>query len=548
MFTSDPSHLTTGELESMVARTFTFYDNHDRGFEWKTFDHDRSDLRPLLAQHGARPEPSEALVLGDASALAGDGNAPAGLTLRAVTSRADLERVAALESEVWAEDWSWLADDLEARLAGTAPVEILLVEDKERAVSAAWLVPLAGTQVAGLWGGGTLAAYRGRGIYRALVSRRARIAVERGYSTLQVDASEDSRPILERLGLHAVGRTVPYVTTRTRERTSPDGSESSLPDSVRRTSQPQAGHDVALVLGGGGAAGNAWEIGVIAGLAEAGLDLTEAADLVIGTSAGATAAAQVRSGIPAAALLASVLSEPVPPVGRNRERPPSLPMATVFERMRAIGAAATSAADLQRAMGAFGLESDSTLGPSAGQRRAVVAARLPRPEWPDRPMVVVAIDAHTGELAAFDRESGVDLVDAVTASCALPGLAPTQSINGTRYIDGGVRSTENADLASGYANVVVLSPLGGRSQTPPGRDAASAGQFEGLRRPPEWGTDLASQVEALRKRGSHVDVITPDADSRAAMGTNHMDPATRIPAARAGFAQGKQEAARVTFL
>jgi NTE family protein len=131
-------------------------------------------------------------------------------------------------------------------------------------------------------------------------------------------------------------------------------------------------------------------------------------------------------------------------------------------------------------------------------------------------MIVVAVDAHTGELAAFDRDSGVDLVDAVTASTALPGLVPTHSINGTRYIDGGVRSTDNADLASGYANVVVLSPLGGRSQAPP-------------------------------EQGSRVEVITPDADSRAAMGANQMDPATRIPAARAGFAQGKQEAARVTF-
>jgi NTE family protein len=270
--------------------------------------------------------------------------------------------------------------------------------------------------------------------------------------------------------------------------------------------------------------------------------MTEAADLVIGTSAGATAAAQVRSGIPPAELLASVLSPPVRPVGRNPERPPSLPMATVFERMRAIGAAATSAADLQRAMGAFGLESDSILGPGAGPRRAMVAARLPRREWPEGPMIVVAVDAHTGELAAFDRESGVELVDAVTASTALPGLAPTVSINGARYIDGGVRSADNADLASGYANVVVLSPLSGRSGTPP------EGQFEGLRRPPEWGVDLSSQVEALRKQGSRVEVITPDADSRAAMGTNQMDPATRIPAARAGFAQGKQEATRMTFL
>ena len=215
-------------------------------------------------------------------------------------------------------------------------------------------------------------------------------------------------------------------------------------------------------------------------------------------------------------------------------------MAAVYERMRAIGAAATSAIDLQRAMGAFGLESDATLGPAAAeQRRAMVAARLPHQQWPDRPMIVAALNAHTGELTAFDRNSGVDLVDAVTAGTALPGVVPTHNINGTRYINGGVRSAENADLARGYANVVVFSPFGGRTGTLP------AGQFEGLRKFP--GADLASQVEALRKQGSHVEVITPDAGSLAAMGTNQMDPATRIPAARAGFAQGKQEATRVTF-
>jgi NTE family protein len=267
--------------------------------------------------------------------------------------------------------------------------------------------------------------------------------------------------------------------------------------------------------------------------------MTEAADLVIGTSSGATAAAHVRSGIPPAELLASILSAPGQPIGENRTPPQGRPMATVFERMRAIGAAATSAADLQRAMGAFGLESDPVLGPAAGeQRRAVVAARLPHPEWPERPMIVVAVNAHTGELAAFDRDSGVDLVDAVTAGTALPGLVPTHNINGTRYINGGVRSAENADLASGYAKVVVLSPFGGRSGTPP------EGQFQGLRRLP--GADLESQVEALRKQGSRVEVITPDTASRAAMGTNQMDPATRIPAARAGFAQGRALAEQLT--
>src|SRR3984893_6113527 len=119
-------------------------------------------------------------------------------------------------------------------------------------------------------------------------------------------------------------------------------------------------------------------------------------------------------------------------------------------------------------------------------------------------------------------------------------LVPTHNINGTRYINGGVRSAENADLARGYTNVVVISPFGGRTEPLP------AGQFEGLRRFP--GADLESQVEALRKEGSRVEVITPDADSRAAMGTNQMDLATRIPAARAGFAHGKQEATRLTFL
>jgi NTE family protein len=301
-----------------------------------------------------------------------------------------------------------------------------------------------------------------------------------------------------------------------------------------------------LVLGGGGAAGNAWVLGIVAGLAEGGVDLTASADLVIGTSSGATAAAYVRSGIPPAELFASLVSEPVRPAAQRR--PPaqpspssSLPMETVFERLRSIGAAATSAGDLRRALGAFALENDVTLDPAAAaRRRALVASRLPRPEWPERPMIVVAVNAHTGEPALFERESGVDLADAVTASTALPG-GPTVNIAGVRYMSGGVRSTDNADLASGYTNVVVLAPLSERTGPLP------PGQFEGIRRSAEWGNDLASQVEALRREGSRVEVIKPDADSRAAMGTNQMDPATRVPSAHAGFAQGKREAARLTF-
>lgn len=299
--------------------------------------------------------------------------------------------------------------------------------------------------------------------------------------------------------------------------------------------------NLALVLGGGGASGNAWMIGIIAGLAEVGIDLAEAADLVIGTSSGATAAAQIRSGKPPAELLRSILAESGRRIEQSRDESTSPALATMFERMRSIGAAATSAAELRRAMGAFGLENDAKLGPGAAEKRkALVAARLVRREWPERPIIIVAVDAHTGELAAFDGESGVDLVDAVAASTAMPGLAPTHRINGERYINGGVRSAENADLAAGYANVIVLSPFGGRS------GAVPEGQFEGLRK--FTGMGLASEVDGLRNQGSRVEVITPDEDSRSAMGTNQMDPLNRIPAARAGFAQGKKEATRLPFL
>ena len=216
MFSTDPSQLSSDELEALVARTFEFYAERGRRFEWKTFEHDRQDLIPLLVRHGAVAEPREALVLGESAVLAGEVRLPDGLTMRSVSSRADVERVAAFESEVWDEDWAWLADDLAGRLDSVEPAEVLVVEDGDLVVSAAWLVPLVGTGVAGLWGGSTRASYRGRGIYRSLVAHRAGRAVEWGYPTLQVDASEDSRPILERLGLHVVGGTVPYETTAAR--------------------------------------------------------------------------------------------------------------------------------------------------------------------------------------------------------------------------------------------------------------------------------------------------------------------------------------------
>jgi len=291
----------------------------------------------------------------------------------------------------------------------------------------------------------------------------------------------------------------------------------------------------ALVLGGGGAAGNAWEIGVLAGLFDAGLDVTEA-DLIIGTSAGSTAAAQISSATRPDELLAGILAAaPQPgtgPAGSGGGRAPNVPLADLLEKTSAIIGAAEDAADMRRRMGAAALEMDAASGSSGQtQRRAAVAARLPSQHWPQRPMLIVAVDAHTGEPVVFDRHSGVDLVDAVAASTANGFGVPPYSIGDNRYIDGGYRRNENADLAVGYWRVLVLSPFGGRS-----------------RHPQEWGMQLAAQVDELRARGSRVETIFPDSNSRDifAFGANQMDPSTRPPAARAGYNQGKALAGQLT--
>jgi NTE family protein len=192
--------------------------------------------------------------------------------------------------------------------------------------------------------------------------------------------------------------------------------------------------------------------------------------------------------------------------------------------------AAEGAADMRRRMGAAALAMDAASGGSGqAQWRATVAARLPSQHWPQRPMLIVAVDAHSGEPVVFDRHSGVDLADAVAASCANGFGVPPYSIGDSRYIDGGYRANENADLAAGYGRVLVLSPFSGRSRTPV-----------------DWGTHLATQVDELQARGSRVETIYPDSQSRDAFGVNVMDPSTRAPAALAGYSQGKGLAERVT--
>jgi len=298
------------------------------------------------------------------------------------------------------------------------------------------------------------------------------------------------------------------------------------------TGRVRAAGERALVLGGGGSAGNAWLIGVIAGLFDAGLDVTEA-DLIIGTSAGSTAAAQITSATPAE-LLAGILSaapqQRTGPAGSDGARVPNRPVADHMERTSRIIAAAEDAADMRRRMGAAALEMDAPPDGSGPARwRATVAARLPSQRWPERTVLVVAVNAHTGEPVVLDRHSGVDLADAVAASTANGIGVPPYGIGGSRYIDGGYRRNENADLAAGYGRVLVLSPLGGRT-----------------RHPLEWGMQLAAQVDELRARGSRVETILPDSNSRNAFGSNLMDPSTRPPAARAGYDQGRALAGQLT--
>ena len=261
------------------------------------------------------------------------------------------------------------------------------------------------------------------------------------------------------------------------------------------------------------------------------MDVTET-DLIIGTSAGATAAAQVTSASPTE-LLSAILDAPPPQRGDlgppSGGPPPIGPVIDHMERTNRIIAAAKDAADMRRQMGAAAIEMDAASDGSGQERwRATVAARLPSHRWPGRAILITAVDARTGEPVVFDRHSGVDLIDAVAASTANGFGVPPFAIGDDLFIDGGYRRNENADLAVGCERILVLSPFGGRT-----------------RHPEEWRMQLAAQVEELRSRGSIVETIFPDGNSRDAFGFNMMDPSRRRPSALAGYEQGMSHGERL---
>ncbi len=273
----------------------------------------------------------------------------------------------------------------------------------------------------------------------------------------------------------------------------------------------------ALVLGGGGLSGIAWETGVLAGLAAAGADVS-LADFVLGTSAGATVAAQLGSGLP----LAGLFERQTVPALQSAELAPDIGrVAELMESWPQLPLEYPDPAGLRREVGQRALAAATV--PEA-ERRAVIAGRLPRHSWPTRKLAVVAVEAHTGDVRVFDKDSGADLVDAVTASCAIPGIWPPVTIGAGRYIDGGTRSAVNADLAAGYQRVLILAPMA---------DPPLDEQVAGLTRAAGAGSVL---------------VLAPDDESLAAMGINPLDPAVRAPVAQAGYAQGERAAAGVARL
>ncbi len=270
----------------------------------------------------------------------------------------------------------------------------------------------------------------------------------------------------------------------------------------------------ALVLGGGGVAGVAWETGLLLGLVDVGVDLTDA-DLVIGTSAGSVVASQVTTGVP----LAELYERQLLSTAESSEKVVEFDTEAFVVTLVELFADRPEPLELRRRLGALAMAADTV--PEV-ERRTIIEARLPVKDWPDRPLAIAAVDAMTGDFVPFDRTSGVSLVDAVAASCAVPGVWPPVTIGDRRYIDGGVRSTVNADLASGYERVVVVAPIA----------MGLAGSIH-------------HEIEALEAEGSQVAVVVADEASVAAFGTNPLHPATREPSALAGRAQGPSVAEAV---
>ena len=276
----------------------------------------------------------------------------------------------------------------------------------------------------------------------------------------------------------------------------------------------------ALVLGGGGLSGIAWETGILLGISDEAPDVAQAlldSEVLLGTSAGSAVAAQLSSGSSLEELFARQVSDE----HGSHEIHPGVSIDTITGLF--MDAMLTPGASRERKLQKIGAVAAATQTVPESVRRDVIAHRLPSHEWPLRELRITGIDITTGELVVFDRSSGIGLVDAVAASCAVPGVWPPVTIDGRRFMDGGVGSTVNMSAVRDCGVAVVLVPSGTDSPSP-------------------WGTATVDEITAFP---AETLAVFADADSLAAFGPNPLDPACRAPSARAGRDQGRREARRV---
>jgi NTE family protein len=272
----------------------------------------------------------------------------------------------------------------------------------------------------------------------------------------------------------------------------------------------------ALVLAGGGVAGIAWETGFLLGLQDEAPDiaaqLLAPSTTLIGTSAGSTVAAQIATGNDLQALFDTQVGPTTAEVSAT------IDLAQFGAVMAEAMQGASSPEQVRQRIGAVALQAET---PPVSVRRAVIEARLTQDEWPEWPLLITAVDTGTGEARVFDRTSRTNLVDVVSASCAVPGVWPPVEIDGRVYMDGGIRSLANADLAEGAERVLVLVPSA--PESPLGQAVPEA------------------QLDALHDARVHI--VFADAASLEAMGANALDPESRVPSAKAGREQGRRQAA-----
>ncbi len=289
----------------------------------------------------------------------------------------------------------------------------------------------------------------------------------------------------------------------------------------------------ALVLGGGGPVGIAWESGLLSGLAEAGLDLSEA-DFILGTSAGSVVGAQVAMGRPVVGLAAPFLSEDHQPPSPSQSlgaTPPDL--SGLITKMQEAMSGTGKPEEARAGLGAWALKA-STMSEDQFIASFGHAIRdFPDGAWPEHSFACTAVDTADGSFAVWNKESRISLARAVASSCSVPGVYPPVTINGRRYMDGGMRSATNADVAKGYGIVFVVAVTAG---------ATATGMAELFRR------RLDADLDAVRQSGSRVELIAPDSPSLEAFGINLMDFRRRPGAAKAGLAQGRANAARLAEL